>query len=722
VTADYVGEEWGIEEGDEHRAWKVTIRNDIKWDDGTAINAVDFVESTRRLLDPKAQNSRADDYTYAGNFVMHNAENYVKQGSTVVEDNSATEKLGMEDLTKGADGKYTYNGVFAKFGLNVSNSWCGGKTLKYYSSYLDATAWTALDAMIDADGYVDITDETIALLTQAISTSAWNENADNLPCYLYYEATYPEIEFDKVGIKALSDNELVFILDQELKGFYLKYNLTSSWLVPIQLYDSLGKTVDGVYTNSYGTTVATTRSYGTYKLTYFQKDKSFKLEKNAYYFEYNDEENKNLWQTTNINVIRVASPSTRLQMFLNGQLDSYGLTANDMDDYSMSDHTYYTTEASTFFIALNPDLEALQTEQAKTAGTNKTILTVKQFRQALSFAMNRREFALATSPVNNAAYAAFSSLIIADPENGIAYRTTEEAKDAMLAFWGLTDQVGADKLYATKDDAIDAITGYDLAGAKKLFDEAYDIAIAEGLMTANDVVEIKVGTPNLTSVFYNNGYDYIVNNYTEAVKGTKLEGKLKFTRDGTLGNGFGDALRSNQVDMLFGVGFTGSALDPYGLVTVYSGAEESLRYDPSWKTGEVELAIELEGLEEGVEGKVVYTASIGDWTNALSNSKIKVSKIVDDKPVQVEVTIDSENYSVKTPVLAAIEKAVLEQYDMIPLIDNSSAALKGMKINYYTEEYVYGVGRGGLKYYTYNYNDSEWAKFVSDNGGTLNYK
>ena len=59
---------------------------------------------------------------------------------------------------------------------------------------------------------------------------------------------------------------------------------------------------------------------------------------------------------------------------------------------------------------------------------------------------------------------------------------------------------------------------------------------------------------------------------------------------------------------------------------------------------------------------------------------------------------------------------------MIPLTTDSSAALKGDQIQYYTEEYVYGVGRGGLKYMTYNYSDAEWADFIAEQGGSLDYK
>ena len=61
---------------------------------------------------------------------------------------------------------------------------------------------------------------------------------------------------------------------------------------------------------------------------------------------------------------------------------------------------------------------------------------------------------------------------------------------------------------------------------------------------------------------------------------------------------------------------------------------------------------------------------------------------------------------------------------MIPINLDASASMKGMKIKYGTEEYVFGVGRGGIKYMSYYYSDSEWAAFVAANAvdGKLNYK
>ena len=50
VTEDYIGEEWRIPEGATARAYKITLREDLKWDDGTPIDASDFVYTMKEQL------------------------------------------------------------------------------------------------------------------------------------------------------------------------------------------------------------------------------------------------------------------------------------------------------------------------------------------------------------------------------------------------------------------------------------------------------------------------------------------------------------------------------------------------------------------------------------------------------------------------------------------------------------------------------------------------
>ena len=711
VTADYIGQ-YGIEEGAEARAYVINLREDLFWENGEQITAHDFVESAKRLLDPAAQNYRADTM-YAGSVIIHNAEAYMKQGQTVKQDNSATGAYALADLVKGEDGAYTTPaGGKVYIAVAYPISWTNGNSLAdYVNAYGDANfgmdTWEALAALADEEGLTPLTDEALALLTPVTTSNpAWGETEADLPNYLVYEETFAELAWEEVGYFALSDYELCFVMDAPLAGFYLKYNLGAP-LVHIPTYDSLASVVDGVYTNTYCTSAETTMSYGPYKLTSFQADKQYTLEKNEYYYGLSED----TYQTTHIVVDCVPEASTRLELFLQGKLDTFGLTKDYMDEYQLSDYTYYATGDSTFAMAFNPDYDALVTAQeALGENFNKTILTIKEFRQAMSYALDRNAFCLATSPMNAPGFGLYSGLIVSDPEAGTTYRSTDVAKNVLAEFWGVSEEYGEGKLYADIDEAIDSITGYNLAKAQELYNVAYDMAIEQGLMDEDDVIEIKIGTPNNTSTFYNNGYEFLVNNYTEAVKGTKLEGKLTFSRDDTLGNAFSDALKNNQVDMLFGVGWTGSALDPYGLMEAY--VKPDYQYDDSTDFTAITCDIEVNG--------VVYTASVWDWY-CVMNGQTMTLTAADGSTIEYSCGVADEDPETRLQILGALEGAVLLNYNFLPIMDDASAQMRGMQINYYTEDYIFGMGFGGLKYYTYNYSDAEWDAFVAENNGQLDY-
>lgn len=595
VTAELVGQ-YGIKAGDTAKAYVIELRQDLRWEDGTAITAQDFVESAKRLLDPKAQNYRADNF-YGGSVVIHNAENYLKQGQ---------------------------------------------------------------------EGYPAL---------------SWEGN---------------------VGWFARGEYELCFVLDSPLSGFYLKYNLPTP-LVHIPTYDACAKEENGIYTNSYGTSVATTKSFGPYKLTAFQADKQYTLTRNEEYYGLEE----NTYQTTAIVVDFVKEASTRLQLFRQGKLDTYALTVDDTDTYGLSDFAYYHTGDSTFGMAFNPNFEALKSAQERAgSGVNKTIITLPEFRTAMCYALDRSAFCLAASPLNTPGFGLFSESIIADPLNRTPYRETEGAKQVLVTVWGLADQYGEGKLYENLDQAVASISGYDLTRAKTLFDAAYEKAIAQSLMKETDRVEIKIGTPNSTSAFYNNGYEFIVNNYTRAVQGTKLEGKLTFTRDDTLGNAFSGALKKNQVDMLFGVGWTGSALDPYELMEAY--ISPNYQYDPSNDYSKLQLTVAV--------GGEAYTAPATDWLAAMNGQTRNVT--ASDGSSKSYAATEQQD---RLAILSALEGAVLGNYNFIPIMDDGEGHLRGRQIKYRTEDYIYPLGYGGVKYFTYAYTDQQWNEFVAKSGGMLDY-
>jgi len=739
VTKDYVGK-FGITAESESQAYEIQLKDWLKYDNGDPITAKEFIESAKRLMNPAAANYRADNY-YSGNLKIYGAENYVKQGQYVLgafvsADYGDDEYVDPAQFTKTPEGTFQVNGSDVILDINNGGNW--GSELSLYAAYgyFDGcAAYDVLVAAADENGQIKLNEETLKATQDSI---AWLQGYDNVEAYAAEKGAYayqefeemaflgsswPEYKWEDVGYFAKDDHTLVLILTKPLSGFYLNYALCSNMnLVHIPTYDACTKTENGVYTNNYGTSVDTYVGYGPYKLTEFLADANMAMARNEFWHGYFEEEHKGQYQTTNIKFQQVSEAKTRLEMFLKGELESYGLQKEDMDDYQGSKFTYFTEGDSTWFIALNPNESALAAaEQAATpvtAGNKvvKRIICVKEFRQALSFSVDRAAYQLALDPTGAPAKALYGNMIISDPDKGTAYRTTEEAKKVIVNFWGLADAYGEDKEYKDIDAAIDSITGYDLEGAKTLFNAAYDKAVEAGYIDPawGDAWEIQIiiGQPGSgSSTYYNNGYQLLKQVWTEAVQDTKLAGHLQFTQSQPLGStSFSSYLKNNSIDLLFGVGWTGSALDPYGLIEAY--VAPNYQYDPAIDYSSISVEVEFE------DGK--YTASAYDWYLALSGETISI-KGADgaSKDFTAGTTVDN---AIRLKVLAAIEGVVLQQYTMIPVGLDASASLKCKRVKYYTEEFVFGMGRGGIQYTTFEMDDAQWADYVKQQGGTLDYK
>ena len=92
VTQDADGNWVKVEDPDvlsetKSKIWKVEIRDDIKWSDGSAITLNDFMTNYRYLLDPKLKNSRANSF-WAQALKLVNAQNYY-------EGNAKWEEVGI---------------------------------------------------------------------------------------------------------------------------------------------------------------------------------------------------------------------------------------------------------------------------------------------------------------------------------------------------------------------------------------------------------------------------------------------------------------------------------------------------------------------------------------------------------------------------------------------------------------------------------------------------
>ena len=108
---------------------------------------------------------------------------------------------------------------------------------------------------------------------------------------------------------------------------------------------------------------------------------------------------------------------------------------------------------------------------------------------------------------------------------------------------------------------------------------------------------------------------------------------------------------------------------------------------------------------------ITATMSLMDWYYCLNSSSAKY-----------DFTSNALTEAQRLPLIAALEKAVLQAYYSVPLYNNFSASLISYKVDYVTYEYNTFMGYGGMKYMTYNFSDVEWAAEVAKQQGQLNYK
>lgn len=718
-------------------AYTIDLNPDACWEDGTPINADTYVYSMQKLLDPKLLNYRATDY-YAQNFSIAGAEEYANAGRTVDLDNYAMSGYTLEDLTLGEDGQYVSPEGSPMFvGVNFDLSWTAqsGGTLQelvegYGDQYFNMERWEELVALADENGLAPLTEDSYAMLVSVISTDAWMEDESNAPCYFVERKTYPEVDYSTVGLYKSGDYQITLVLDKALAGFNLYYSLTSNWIVKEDLYESCLTSSTGadgveVWSSTYNTSVETTSSYGPYKLVEFQTDKFMRYEKNENWYgwtdgkhEYvdpNDGQTYPMYQTTAIECEVVEEAATRKLMFLRGELMGYGLGSEDFDTYRSSEYCYATPVETIFFLILNGYLEAIQSREAA-ADFDKTqydleTMTVLEFRKAVALTYDKDLFAATVSPARSGAYGIIGNAYVWDVETGALYRDTDQAKQALCNAYSVDVSE-----YASLDEAAASITGYDPEQAKVFYGEAFTKALEAGYITDEDGDGISDQTVRIEycisvdNDFMTQTIDYLNEKMAEVTAGTPFEGKVQFVKSAPYGNDWSNKIREGLSDTVL-AGWQGSALNPFSLTDQY--VNPASMYDANWfDATTVDMTLELT-----VDGEArSITMNLREWSDALNGAAVTAE---DGNTYNFgDGMADSQD---RLTILAAIETQILGTYNYLPMLQDGSMALLSQQVYYVVEEYNPILGRGGIQYLRYNYDDAEWAAYVAENGGELTY-
>lgn len=702
VTKKYAGQYGLAADAEKGQAFAMTLRNDLKWDDGTPIKAADFVYTMMQQLSPKYLFATASNY-YSGNYVIHNAQNYVKQGqkgmfpaySVMKEYNVADDAKLIYSTTNSrvAEKGFTPEVIVAAFGIE-------GMTVEKINAL---NGKSLADIKKDAD-----LNETWEALLGAWKTDP-NEELD----FFETEYEYPAMDFSEVGY-FVGDNEyeLVMVIDGTLNPLDAEGNLTyeagyyfSGWpLVKKDLWERCEDQSKTPYANSYCTTLEKSASWGPYKLTNYQDQKTYTVSRNDKWFGYGLPQYANQYQTDAIVTEKIEEWDTAWLAFQKGNLDGIGMDVKIAADYRTSKRAYFTPETYTF------DLNIQSNATSKTDKRNNLLLYYADFRKAISLSLDRDDYCAKNNPSSQAALGLLNSMYYNDVENGKVYRDSIQAKEAILNAYGATKNADGswkvgETTYTDIEDALDATTGYNLTLARQLVENAVAQAKEDGKYSDGDEIILTYGieTQTANTDRVKNWFQAAFDNMT---KGTSIEGKVKIEYFMFSSATWSKQFEDGEYDLCFSA-WGNAPFNPAYLLCETQISEDN-RYAKKWDPKTVSVTVKATPDADHKDG--IYTYNLEQWRLILQGK--------DGCPVNFK------NFPMEDQLtaLGAVETAILKEYYSIPVFSRYSASLMGYKVDYISYEYNTFMGYGGIRYMTFNYDDTAWAEFVASNNNILNYK
>lgn len=714
VTAKYAGRYGLAADATKGQAFAMTLRQDLTWDDGTAIKAEDFVYSMSQQLSPNYLFDTASNY-YSGNYIIHNAENYVKQGQTLMRAATSTYSEWATAIAEMPD-KLTFDLTNSYVG-NFLTSNCGSyvKQLGAAGAYAALTGASADDLKsLEGKTYAQIAADETLKATWIKVLATWQTEPNEELHFWAYKYTYPTMDFSEVGY-FVGDNEyeLVMVIDDSLSPLDENGNMTyeagyyfSNWpLVKKSLWEQCENRSEGIpYKNSYCTTVEKSASWGPYKLTNYQDQKTYTISRNTKWFGYGLKQYLGQYTTDYIVTNKIEEWQTAWQAFQLGQLDGIGMDVSIASDYRTSSRAYFTPETYTF------DLNLQSTATSRTKDRNNLLLNYDEFRKAISLSLDRDDYCAKNSPSSQAALGLLNSMYYYDVENGKVYRESTQAKEAILNAYGATKNedgtwtVGT-RTYNDIEDALDATTGYNLTLARQLVGQAVEKAIADGNYSKGEKVILTFGVETETPTT-NRTLSWFQSAFNAMTQGTALEGLVEIKYFHFASATWSDQFADGEYDLCFGA-WGNAAFNPAYLLCETQISEDN-RYAINWDPTSVSVTVNATPDEKHKDGK--YTYNLEEWRLILQG--------------KADCPVNFKNFPMddQLAALGAVETAILEAYYSIPVYSRYSASLMGYKVDYVSYDYNTFMGYGGIRYMKYNYDDTAWKAFVDSNNGTLDYK
>ena len=724
-------------------AWKITLRDDLKWHDGTPITAADFVYSMQAQLDPDFMNFRAN--TYYDTLKIKGSKDYFYSKAPIY-----SPIVPSYDTNPDYSFDWKNNEVYIN--VDSSNMTLTSYTLTFLIEYMGTPggleALAAIKAEANEYGYTLITEDNLDVAMDLVGYSLlpfsmnWSDFDEATQEELFMEALFyvsgqgQARPWETVGMFAVpGENAFVICLDAAQSflnadgslSVWAAYYMSSLPLVHKGLYEANKvppKEGATLWTSTYNSSLASTASWGPYMLTEFEAGSHYRLEKNPYWYGWNMETNKGQYKIDTIYCRKVEESNTAWMGFLKGEFDDASLTTENVGEYLDSKYvTFSEGSTGTYGMQLFSDLSVLRTSE-----NNNGILAIAEFRQAFNLALNRSDIIEKIWP--GTATPCFGLVNVAyyyDVENaanlysGGKYRNTVEAKAGILRAYGYTQAADGtwsinDLSGLSLDEAYSTLTGYNFDLAKVRMQQAIAIltenAETYGYDASKDITLVYGSSSDTDKQRFRANYlQEVLNSLTV---GTSLEGKIKVVFDASAGSKWAEAFRSGATQIGFGYGFQGNAFNPFDIIGAFVNPDDSLNYHQYWDTANIEMTLTMPVVEGWEFSGQELTMSIQNWYFCLNGTAE-----TEGQPVQHNFNAGFAPVEARLVILSALEETALKECRSIMLIADSGGSFLGAKFSYFSDSYNTFMGFGGIRYMEVNYNNSEWAAYVASMGGDL---
>ncbi|MEG1140164.1 MAG: ABC transporter substrate-binding protein [Lachnospiraceae bacterium] len=671
VTTEYAGNETYQVPADakEGYVFKIALNKDACWEDGTPINADSYIYSMQQMLNPDMKNFRASSL-FEGLLSISNAYGYYCGG---VSYEDVYQDDGARDVSDDKMMITLTQPVFF-FGASMESNYNDEAQVESFKDKDGNDLYEELRGMMDGAMYAPLKEEMKPILTQ-IATNFGDTAEDSWKEFCVEKKEIEKVDWEKVGLIKNDDYSITLVLNKPLSLFYLQYNLSSTWLVDEEMFEANKEQTGGITKTTYGTAADNYKSYGPYKVVSYQPDKSMTFAKNDKWYGYSDGNHKNQFQTTGIEYQFISKHTTELSLFQQGKLDIIALASDDMDKYGSSDYIYFTPQSYTYKYTFNTDIKAIKKGESK--GVNHCIIAYKDFRHAVSLAIDRQAYVEKCTSCSDPGFGLVNYSYICNPDTGELYRNSDYAIQTLCEVYGATSE--------------DDITGYDVKAASKLLQSAYDTCKKEGNIADSDKVEIDFHVYGSDDT-YVRVVDFLQDSLNEAAQGTDLDGKIKVNL--VQDEKYYDNLTAGVADLAI-TSWGGADMDPYSMLQCYTDPTYNLEYGFKPKSEKVTMTL---------DGKEI-TKTYYDWYKALCEGEYALSDL-----------------DVKNQILANAEKALLNEYHMVPIYYRTEAGLNSQRVITGSPTYVNSlVGFGGYRFLTYTMNDKEWDNYCKEQGNKLTY-